>query len=77
MRSITIEQLKTVNVDLAKRIEKLAAQLKEENPTIKSSYWIDVEIIDSNIYLSADNGYDVSKSIEVNNTDEEKILELL
>lgn len=68
MNSISIETLKSINTSLSDRIEHLANQLKDEHEGIKSSYWIIVEELNARVYISADNGYDISESIEV--TDE-------
>ena len=77
MQSITIEQLQLVNNDLATKISQLAKFLKEENSKIKSSYWINIEISESDLYIHADNGFDISESIKVSKYDKEKILELI
>ncbi|MBQ8218449.1 MAG: hypothetical protein IJZ79_01590 [Bacilli bacterium] len=77
MKSITREQLATISEDLSSRITQLASQLKNEHPNIKADYWVDVEVNDSNVFILADNGYDITESIEVDNISKEQILALL
>ena len=77
MKSITKEQLTIISEDLLCRMAQLASQLKNERPNIKADYWIDVEINDSKVFILADNGYDITESIEVDNISKEKILALL
>ena len=74
LKSITIECLDSINSSLANRLRQLGAQLKtnEDNGTTVS-YWIDVELSDGQMYLSADNGFDISSEVKVNVNDMEAI----
>lgn len=74
LKSITIECLDSINSSLANRLRQLGAQLKtnEANGTTVS-YWIDVELSDGHMYLSADNGFDISSEVKVNVNDMEAI----
>ena len=74
--SLTPDELKTIDTSLADAIEEKAKTLKEEKEGIKSCYWVNVEVEPNSdsLFLSADNGFDVSDCIEVSDdTLKEKI----
>ena len=72
INSITIEQLDSVNVSLANRIRTMGSKLRT-NDGLKTSYWVNVEIANGKMYLSADNGFDISEDVEVGANDVDQI----
>lgn len=79
MQSITIKELEDINVSLAVRIKDLAKKLRtNEAKNVTVSYWIGVETNnEGTMSIFADNGFDVSKSIEVSTTDKNNIYRIL
>lgn len=79
MQSITLKELEDINVSLAVRIKDLAKQLKtNEASNVTVSYWIGVEVsTDGTMSIFADNGFDISKSIEVSTNDRDRIYNIL
>lgn len=77
MKTITFEQLQSVNSSLSERISTLSKQLKEEKHNIKSGYRIVIEQDKDTMTILADNGFDITESIEVSVSDREKILALI
>ena len=79
IQSITIADLEDINVSLAVRIRDLAKKLKtNEAEGIQVSYWVGIEVNnDGTMSIFADNGFDISKSIEVSTTDRDSIYNIL
>lgn len=71
VNAITIEQLNTINTSLASRLIQVGSRLKTDSDN--KAYWINVELSDGKMYISADNGFDISDEVEVSFTDMEAI----
>lgn len=71
VNAITIEQLNTINTSLASRLIQVGSRLKTYSDN--KAYWINVELSDGKMYISADNGFDISDEVEVSFTDMEAI----
>lgn len=65
-KSISIEQLDSINVSLANRVRTMASKLKSSQ---NGKYWVGVELSDDFMRVYADNGVDMSDSIIVPATD--------
>lgn len=74
---ITLDQLREINTSLSKKIEELASKLSYCTRNVEVSYWIDVEMIDNQMFLFADNGYDISEEINVPENYREAIYKLV
>ena len=79
MQTITIADLEDVNISLAVRIRDLAKKLRtNEAEGVQVSYWIGIEVNnDGTMSIFADNGFDISKSIEVSTADRDSIYNIL
>lgn len=79
IQTITLADLEDVNVSLAVRIRDLAKKLRtNEAEGVQVSYWIGIEVNnDGAMSIFADNGFDISKSIEVSTTDRDSIYNIL
>lgn len=76
INSISIEQLESINVSLANRIRTMGAKLKTRDG-FNTSFWVNVEMANGKMYISADNGYDISEDIEVSSKDRTQIKSLI
>lgn len=79
IQSITLKELEDINVSLAVRIKDLAKQLKtNEVSNVTVSYWIGVDVnTEGTMSIFADNGFDISESIEVSTNDRDRIYNIL
>lgn len=79
IQSITLKELEDINVSLAVRIKDLAKQLKtNEASNVTVSYWIGVDVnTEGTMSIFADNGFDISESIEVSTNDRDRIYNIL
>lgn len=79
---ISLKEFRSVSSQgLFEQIEKLASQLEDTNndkrASVKAGYWVGLEQEGTKLLVFADNGYDVSESVEVSVIEEKKIAEML